>query len=179
MYGLRQSPRSGSDHRDREQCIAEPNLWRTIRQTGTGEELVGLVSIYVDYVLTTAETALRNAFEKPPGRAHRGQPGAIPGHEHQGGRRCLDPSARLRGRGSARSPKTKEMNVGRGGVASGGLRPSRCHPSSTNCGDKGRPNLLFGMSQLCSTAAEKTQMGEGLGLHPRVPTRDKGAGHPD
>ncbi|CAJ1409121.1 unnamed protein product, partial [Effrenium voratum] len=75
MYGLRQSPRRWSDHRDRElqalvwetegrkchleQCVAEPNLWRMIQITQEGERLMGLVSIYVDDVLTTAETEVR------------------------------------------------------------------------------------------------------------------------
>ncbi|CAJ1333938.1 unnamed protein product, partial [Effrenium voratum] len=69
-----------SDHRDRElqalvwetegrkchleQCVAEPNLWRMIQITQEGERLMGLVSIYVDDVLTTAETEVRKAFEK-------------------------------------------------------------------------------------------------------------------
>ncbi|CAJ1343369.1 unnamed protein product, partial [Effrenium voratum] len=79
MYGLRQSPRRWSDHRDAElakltwevngvyykleQCAAEQNLWR-ILELGEGTEvLAGLVSIYVDDVLTATEKPVRERFE--------------------------------------------------------------------------------------------------------------------
>ena len=79
MYGLRQSPRRWSDHRDAElakltwevngvyykleQCAAEQNLWR-ILEVGDGTEvLAGLVSIYVDDVLTATEKPVRERFE--------------------------------------------------------------------------------------------------------------------
>ena len=79
MYGLRQSPRRWSDHRDAElvtvqwevdgayykldQCVAEQNLWRILEIRGAEEILAGLVTIYIDDVLTAAEEAVRERFE--------------------------------------------------------------------------------------------------------------------
>ncbi|CAJ1346735.1 unnamed protein product, partial [Effrenium voratum] len=79
MYGLRQSPRRWSDHRDAElakltwevngvyykleQCAAEQNLWRILELGNGTEVLAGLVSIYVDDVLTATEKPVRERFE--------------------------------------------------------------------------------------------------------------------
>ena len=79
MYGLRQSPRRWSDHRDAElakltwevngayykleQCAAEQNLWRILEVRDGTEALAGLVSIYVDDVLTATEESVRERFE--------------------------------------------------------------------------------------------------------------------
>ena len=79
MYGLRQSPRRWSDHRDAElakltwevngayykleQCAAEQNLWRILEVRDGTEVLAGLVFIYVDDVLTATEESVRERFE--------------------------------------------------------------------------------------------------------------------
>ena len=46
-----------------DQCAAEQNLWRILEIRGTEEILAGLVTIYVDDVLTAAEEAVRERFE--------------------------------------------------------------------------------------------------------------------
>ena len=194
MYGLRQSPRRWSDHRDRElqalvwetegrrchleQCVAEPNLWRMIQITQEGERLMGLVSIYVDDVLTTAETEVRKAFEKVI--AQKWETNVPDELTEENEVRFLGMNIKKEGTDvfihqknyveevlerhqeevvKAKSPMTKEMSD-EAELPPGDYDQSDVTRAQRIAGEllwlmtRTRPDLLFSMSRLCSFAAK-------------------------